>query len=97
MKLQDGLYLGLPTLAYGFPFLAGGSKEVMLRAAKEHSETEKRSTTTEPFAETIAGLLGSVASSVDPGDARPQPGYTFQAPGPGDSRVRAYFLISESY
>lgn len=31
-------------------------------------------------------MLGSVASSVDASDLRPQPGYTFEAPGPGDSR-----------
>lgn len=34
----------------------------------------------------ITGLLGSVASSVSPNNKRPEPGYTFQAPGPNDSR-----------
>lgn len=34
----------------------------------------------------VTGLLGSVASSVDPENLRPEPGYTFQAPGPNDSR-----------
>lgn len=34
----------------------------------------------------VSGLLGSVASSVDPNNYRPEPGYEFQAPGPGDSR-----------
>lgn len=34
----------------------------------------------------VAGLLGSVASSVDPDNYRPEPGYTYQAPGPNDSR-----------
>ena len=34
----------------------------------------------------VAGLLGSVATSVDPKNKRPEPGYTFKAPGSGDSR-----------
>lgn len=35
---------------------------------------------------TLEGLIGSVAESVNPDNKRPEPGYTFQAPGPGDSR-----------
>lgn len=36
---------------------------------------------------TVAGLLGSVAQGVlNPDNKRPEPGYVFQAPGPGDSR-----------
>lgn len=31
-------------------------------------------------------IIGSVAASVDPDNARPQPGYEFQEPGPDDSR-----------
>lgn len=34
----------------------------------------------------VKGLLGSVASSVNPDNKRPEPGYEFQAPGPNDSR-----------
>lgn len=34
----------------------------------------------------IAGLLGSVASAVSLDNKRPEPGYTFKAPGPDDSR-----------
>lgn len=34
----------------------------------------------------ITGLLGSIASSVSPDNKRPEPGFTFQAPGPNDSR-----------
>lgn len=34
----------------------------------------------------ITGLLGSVASAVSPDNKRPEAGYTFQAPGPSDSR-----------
>jgi hypothetical protein len=35
---------------------------------------------------TINGLLGSVASAVDPNNKRPEPGYEFQAPKSSDSR-----------
>ncbi|KAF2084124.1 hypothetical protein K490DRAFT_76043 [Saccharata proteae CBS 121410] len=35
---------------------------------------------------TVEGLLGSVAESVNPDNLRPEPGYEFQAPGPNDSR-----------
>jgi hypothetical protein len=36
---------------------------------------------------TVRGLLGSVAQGVlNPDNKRPEPGYVFQAPGPGDSR-----------
>ncbi|TQN64574.1 Aromatic peroxygenase [Colletotrichum shisoi] len=36
---------------------------------------------------TISGLLGAVAQgALDPNDRRPEPGFEFKAPGPGDSR-----------
>lgn len=35
---------------------------------------------------TLEGLLGSIAESVNPDNKRPEPGYTFQAPGPNDKR-----------
>jgi hypothetical protein len=36
---------------------------------------------------TVNGLLGSVAEGLlNPNDKRPEPGYEFKAPGPGDSR-----------
>lgn len=34
----------------------------------------------------VKGLLGSAASSVNPDNKRPEPGYEFKAPGPNDSR-----------
>ena len=36
--------------------------------------------------DTVTGLLGFVAASVDPDNKRPEPGYTFKAPRKGDSR-----------
>lgn len=38
------------------------------------------------LASDITGLLGSVASAVDPDNKRPEAGFTFHAPGPSDSR-----------
>lgn len=38
------------------------------------------------FLNDVEGLLGSVASSINPENKRPEPGYEFQAPGPNDSR-----------
>lgn len=35
---------------------------------------------------TVRGLLGSVANAVDLNNKRPEPGFTFQNPGPNDSR-----------
>ena len=34
----------------------------------------------------VQGLLGSIAASVDPDNKRPEEGFEFQEPGPGDSR-----------
>lgn len=37
--------------------------------------------------DTIGGLINSVGNAIVVGDnKRPEPGYTFQTPGPGDSR-----------
>ncbi|EMC93813.1 hypothetical protein BAUCODRAFT_75194 [Baudoinia panamericana UAMH 10762] len=55
----------------------------------EDVEPEKRgliSGLLNTLASDITGLTGSVASAVDPKNYRPEPGYTFQAPGPNDSR-----------
>lgn len=64
----------LPALGSAFP---GLNREVEL-------ELEKRQLL--PILGDVTGLLGSVASSVDPNNLRPEPGYTFKAPGPSDSR-----------
>lgn len=86
--------LGLPALGLAFPgFMGVDSKEDMLRKLAERApeaeaepELVERQGLLGTLLNDINGLLGSVASSVSPDDARPQPGYTFQAPGPGDSR-----------
>lgn len=45
------------------------------------------SETVSALTNTVEGLLGSVAEGLlNPSDYRPEPGYDFKAPGPGDSR-----------
>lgn len=78
------------------------SRKEMLEQLKQQRDeelvAEKRSPEPEPqllgavggivgsLTSDITGLLGSVASAVNPNNKRPEAGYTFQAPGPNDSR-----------
>lgn len=82
--------------ASAYPGLMGSSKEALLETMRQ-AELEKREpqpggilstlgSVLTPLASTIEGVLGSVAENVNPSDKRPEPGYTFQAPGPNDSR-----------
>ena len=88
------LLLTLPALGWAFPgFLGVENKEEMLKMLKEKRVAEtarpqKRGllSTVGTLVNDVTGLLGSVASSVDPDNLRPESGYTFQAPGPNDSR-----------
>lgn len=99
MKFTTSLVLALPALAAAYPGLMGTHSreeiEHMLHAkrdadAAKKAEAEKRQLLNLPvlgnLVGTIAGLVGSVAASVDPDNLRPEPGYEFQAPGDGDSR-----------
>jgi hypothetical protein len=49
------------------------------------SDVEKRQLLS-PLLNDVSGLLGSIASSINPDNLRPEPGYEFQEPGPNDSR-----------
>jgi len=85
------VFLSLPALALAFPgFLGVDNKEEMLTKLKEKrsedAALEERASLLSTLTNDVSGLLGSVASSVSPDDLRPEPGYTFQAPGAGDSR-----------
>ena len=69
------------------------SKEGVLRQHKENTDADsvlaKRQgllTSIGSLLNDVDGLLGSVASSVDPDNYRPEPEYEFQPPGPDDSR-----------
>ncbi|KAI4723864.1 hypothetical protein E4T49_08412 [Aureobasidium sp. EXF-10728] len=92
----------LPSLAMGFPQMMGGTKEDMIKMLQERAAEEKlakrepqilsgvSSTLTGvvgALVSDVRGLLGSVAEGVlNPDNKRPEAGYTFQAPGPNDSR-----------
>ncbi|KAH8712093.1 hypothetical protein GQ44DRAFT_830123 [Phaeosphaeriaceae sp. PMI808] len=101
MKLTQATMLALPAFAAAFPGMAGaGSRAEMedyLRAEIKREALENREA--EPqllkpvsnllggLGDTVAGLLKSVGSAiVIKENLRPEPGYEFQAPGPGDSR-----------
>lgn len=88
----------LPSIAMGFPQMMGGSREDMLKMLQERAAEEKLAKR-EPqvlsgvtsllstVVNDVRGLLGSVAEGIlNPDDKRPESGYTFQAPGPNDSR-----------
>jgi hypothetical protein len=86
--------LALPALAMAFPGMM--PKEDIVRAMEEQrraeAKVEKRqglSAVTDllnTVLSDVSGLVGSVAESVNPDNLRPESGYTFEAPGPNDSR-----------
>ncbi|KAK5123717.1 hypothetical protein LTR85_002353 [Meristemomyces frigidus] len=87
--------LGLPALTLAFPGMMGiKSKQEglqMLEKMKREADAElverqSLSSILSTVVSDVKGLIGSVASSVEPDNYRPEPGYTFQAPGPNDSR-----------
>lgn len=101
MKFSQASALALPALAAAYPGMRGaGSRAEMedyLRAEIKREQVEKR--VTEPqilnpignllgnLGDTVSGLLNSVGQAIVVQDnLRPEPGFEFQAPGPGDSR-----------
>ncbi|KAK1031227.1 hypothetical protein LTS16_018196 [Friedmanniomyces endolithicus] len=95
------LLLGLPALGLAYPGMMGDmSREEALQMLREkrdaelvaESQPEKRQIlsglvgSVSQLVSDVGGLLGSVASSVDPADKRPEPGYTYKDPVSGDSR-----------
>jgi hypothetical protein len=90
MKLT--LFFALPTLALALPGflnaeLRGGNAEQQRNAeAPSDRSIVSRQDALGTLLGDVAGLLGSVASSVSPNNKRPEPGYVFQEPGPKDSR-----------
>ena len=77
-------------LSRAFPGMLGGdTRHDMLHRARESSALEARQgliPSLSSLLNDVKGLLGSVASSVDPDNYRPEPGYEFKPPGPKDSR-----------
>jgi hypothetical protein len=95
MRLQHGLVLALPALSLAYPGMMGSRSDIesMLKAHAEakvqEREVEERQLIPDligGLTSLVNGLLGSVASAVNPSNKRPEPGFPFQAPGPGDSR-----------
>ncbi|KAK0361145.1 hypothetical protein LTR94_024485, partial [Friedmanniomyces endolithicus] len=95
------LLLGLPALGLAYPGMMGDmSREEALQMLREkrdaelvaESQPEKRQIlsglvgSVSQLVSDVSGLLGSVASSVDPANKRPEPGYTYKDPVSGDSR-----------
>lgn len=96
MRFSNALVLALPALSSAYPGMMGASREemdsmLMEKRAEAEAEAEKRDpqllgTIVGSLLNTVSGLLGSVASAVDPNNKRPEPGYEYQAPKAGDSR-----------
>ncbi|KAF2634688.1 hypothetical protein P280DRAFT_538382 [Massarina eburnea CBS 473.64] len=96
MKINQAALLALPALSSAFPGMGGvaskAETEKFIRRQYEAENLEKRQTLTTltgtiaALASTVTGLLGSVASSVDPSNLRPERDFTYQAPASTDSR-----------
>lgn len=102
MKITSGFVFALPALTSAFPSMMGGATsreamEDMLRAEiKRDAEAEAEAdpqilngvgTLLGSLGGVVSGLLNSVGQAiVVKSNKRPEPGYKFKAPGPGDSR-----------
>jgi len=84
-------------MKYSFTLLTLSSVGLAFPAAQQNIEARQRQGLVDSvgdgvgglltnLAENVESLLGSVATSVDPDNLRPEPGYEFIEPGPGDSR-----------
>lgn len=67
-------------------FPALGLAMPSLFSREDEAALSKRQGLVATLGNDLAGLLGSVASGISPNNKRPEPGYTFQEPGPNDSR-----------
>lgn len=69
--MRSAAFLALPALALALPGYNAATPERDLIGG---------------LVSDVESLLGSVASSINPDNKRPEPGYVFKAPGPNDSR-----------
>lgn len=102
MKTSAATTLALPALAAAYPGIMGlhnrQAAEEMLQKMQEREAAPEANPqllgglvdtvtdTVSSVVNDVQGLLGSVASAVDQDNLRPEPGFEFQPPGPGDSR-----------
>lgn len=92
MKVQAAL-AGLAAVAAAFPAIGEFNSEFRdqikrnAEAAPDEYEDLERRGLLSNLGDDINGLLGSVTKgTLDLNNKRPEPGYEFRAPGPGDSR-----------
>ncbi|KAL1603848.1 hypothetical protein SLS60_005440 [Paraconiothyrium brasiliense] len=93
MKFTQVLLLALPALSAAHPGMSNADVERYLRKRQiDEAALQERQLlggligTVQALTNTVSGLLGAVANNISPDNKRPEPGYEFQAPGPGDSR-----------
>jgi hypothetical protein len=98
MRFTQAFVLALPAFVAAYPGMGSRSEmEAQFRAEMEREAAEKREA--EPqllnpvgnllgaLGDSVSGLLNSVAQAIVVQDnKRPEPGFEFQAPRPGDSR-----------
>ncbi|KAK1977515.1 hypothetical protein LZ30DRAFT_256194 [Colletotrichum cereale] len=87
MKFQGAVLASLAASAAAFPSMA--TKEDLENLLKRDPAPEPQLVTgiIGALTNTITGLLGSVAQgALNANNKRPEPGFDFRAPGPGDSR-----------
>ena len=88
MGLNRFAVLSLATFACAFPSLAPSveKRQGLLDEAGSSLGLSDLLSTVEATTNTVEGLLGSIAESVNPDNLRPEPGFEFVEPGPNDSR-----------
>jgi hypothetical protein len=101
MKVTTAIAFALPALTSAFPAMMGASRAELEDALREQlkreaaAEPEPQLTglltglggSVKGLGDLVGGLINSVGNALVVADnKRPEPGYTFQAPGPGDSR-----------
>lgn len=101
MKITTAIAFALPAVTSAFPAMMGASSRIELEDALREQIKREAAAEPEPqssvlngvgnlvgsLGDTVGGLLNSVGNAIVVGsNKRPEPGYTFQAPGPGDSR-----------
>ncbi|KAJ4287353.1 hypothetical protein N0V90_012751 [Kalmusia sp. IMI 367209] len=96
MKFGRPFLFALPALTTAYPGMGSMSNaqmaEYLHKRQIEGAALEERQVltgligTVQALTNTVSGLLGAVANNVAPKNKRPEPGYEFKAPGPGDSR-----------
>lgn len=83
--------LGVASLAAAYPSMTDTGSEAdiekrLLGGLLGGDKDEGLLPAVDGLLDSVEGLVGSVAAAVDLDNKRPEPGFTFKAPGKGDSR-----------